>query len=132
MMKVVIVAPYYPPHTGGVEVYAANMAKRLQMLGWEVVVITTSRRRGKPSSRMQDGVRVHRLGYRFKFANTPFSFSWRRDIERILAKEKPDVINAHTPVPYFADLTERLRGDIPFVLTYHNDLVKDGWLRRLA
>jgi glycosyltransferase involved in cell wall biosynthesis len=124
-MKVAIVAPYYHPHPGGVEVYASNMARRLKAQGWEVFVITSGKKQAEVSESTIDGVKVYRLGYRFKLSNTPIGFSWRRDIERILEREKPDVINGHTPVPYLADLVERVRGTIPFVLTYHNDLVKE-------
>jgi glycosyltransferase involved in cell wall biosynthesis len=124
-VKVGIVTPYYHPHPGGVEVYASNTAQRLQKLGWDVFVVTTSGRASQTTVTTQDGIKVYRLGYRIKLSNTPIGFRWRHEIERILAAEKPDVINAHTPVPYFADLVERVRGTIPFVLTYHNDLVKE-------
>lgn len=124
-MKVVVATPYYPPHAGGVEVYTSSIAAHLKKRGWDVCVITTGETPGKTTVSEQDGMRVYRLGYRFKLSNTPVGLGWRRQIERILRQEKPDVINAHTPVPYFADVIERLRGTIPFVLTYHNDIVKE-------
>ncbi|HSE61328.1 MAG TPA: glycosyltransferase [Candidatus Saccharimonadales bacterium] len=126
-MKVVIATPYYHPHVGGVEVYVRNIATRLKEMGWEVCLVTTGDRSAKTTVTQQDGMRVYRLGYQFKLSNTPVSFTWRRDIERIITSEKPDVINGHAPVPYFADMVERLRGRIPFVLTYHNDVVKERW-----
>src|SRR5262249_26604434 len=44
---------------------------------------------------------------------------------------QPDVINAHTPVPFLADIAERARGHIPFVLTVHNDIEKSTLLGKL-
>jgi hypothetical protein len=44
---------------------------------------------------------------------------WYFQIKNIIKKEKPDVINTHTPVPFISDVTARVCGDIPFILTYH-------------
>lgn len=44
---------------------------------------------------------------------------WYFQIKNIIKKEKPDVINAHTPVPFISDVTARVCGDIPFILTYN-------------
>lgn len=124
-MKVVIVAPYFHPHVGGVEVYTLNMARRLKDLGWQVVIVTTGERRH--AARLE-GVTVHYLAPRFALSNTPIGLRWRREFRRIYRLEEPDVINAHTPVPFMADVAQRSSRSIPFVLTYHNDLEKSSWL----
>jgi glycosyltransferase involved in cell wall biosynthesis len=61
-----------------------------------------------------------------KISNTPVGFGWSRRLREIFAIEQPDVINAHTPVPLLADIAERARGNIPFVLTVHNDIEKSS------
>ncbi|MFP4558423.1 MAG: glycosyltransferase [Archaeoglobaceae archaeon] len=40
-MKVLLTSPYYPPHIGGVEVHAMNLARGLVERGYEVEVITS-------------------------------------------------------------------------------------------
>ena len=124
--KVLLVAPYFHPHVGGVESYTAQLAARLSGLGWTVVIVTTGTARDGPDR--PDGMRVYRLRPSATLSNTPVGIGWRKRLTEIVKAEQPDVINAHTPVPYLADIAERCSGSIPFVLTYHNDLAKDGVL----
>jgi glycosyltransferase involved in cell wall biosynthesis len=126
-MKVIIVAPYFYPVVGGAEVYTINIAKHLKGMGWEVVVVTTGNRKlDLDSIETVEGMRVYRLKVLIKLSNTPIGISWGRELKRIFRAERPDVINAHTPVPYIADMAQRSSEGIPFVLTYHNDLAKDS------
>lgn len=127
-MKVVIVAPHFHPRVGGVETYTLNIAMRLVTLGWQVVIVTT----GASEEPTVAGLPVYRLPIALTASNTPVGLRWRRRLAGIFAAERPDVINAHTPVPYLADMAQRASGSTPFVLTYHNDLAKDGLLANLA
>ena len=129
-MKVAIVAPYFHPLVGGAEVYTINIARQLKAMGWEVVIVTTGEH-SLHAPETLEGMRVYRLKVLMKVSNTPIGIGWRRDLRRIFSIEKLDVINAHTPVPYVADMAERASGKIPFVLTYHNDLAKDTPLAKL-
>lgn len=130
-MKVVVVAPYFYPRVGGVEVYTLNIARQLAEIGWEVVIITTGvRRSGSPE--YLDGMRIYRLKTALTVSNTPIGLCWRRQLKRIFRAEQPDLINAHTPVPYLADIAQRSAGSIPVVLTYHNDLDKDSLLAKIV
>jgi glycosyltransferase involved in cell wall biosynthesis len=120
-MKAAIVAPHFHPRVGGVETYTLNLATHLSDLGWQVVIVTT----GEPADTEIRGLKVYRLPAALTVSNTPAGLRWRSRLRAIYAAERPDVINGHTPVPYLADLAERVSGPTPFVLTYHNDLYKD-------
>lgn len=124
--KVLLVTPYFHPHVGGVESYTAQLAARLSAVGWTVVIVTTGDAGGGQETR--DGIRIYRLRPAATLSNTPVGIGWRKRLREILETERPDVINAHTPVPYLADIAQRCSGSTPFVLTYHNDLAKDGML----
>lgn len=130
-MKIVIVAPYFYPHLGGAEVYTINIARRLRMLGCEVSIVTTG---GRDSDQIEtiEGMRVHKVHATMTLSNTPVGAGWSRQLSEIFRYEQPDVINAHTPVPFLADIAQRASGSTPFVLTYHNDLAKDFPPFRLA
>jgi len=130
-MKVAIVAPHFHPRAGGVETYTLNIATRLVTLGWQVVIVTTGETQSGERHSVA-GMPVYRLPIAVTVSNTPVGFRWRHRLARIFDDERPDVINAHTPVPYLADMAQRASGPIPFVLTYHNDLAKEALLAKVA
>lgn len=130
-MKVVIVAPYFYPCVGGAEVYTINIARQLKAMGWEVVIVTTGKRSTSAPESIE-GMPLHRLHTLLRISNTPIGLGWRRKLRRIFQIEQPNLINAHTPVPYLADMAQRESGSIPFVLTYHNDLAKDFLLTSIV
>src|SRR3989344_789930 len=126
--KIMVVTPYFYPKIGGLENYAFNISKGLKKYGWEVVVITSNHESNTYKEEIIEGMKIYRLPRQFKLSNTPISFKWKEQIKDIIQKEKPNVINAHSPVPFIADVSARIahKLNIPFILTYHNDLVKDN------
>lgn len=67
----------------------------------------------------KDGMTVYRLPVLFTLSNTPIHPRWYFTIRKIASDEKPDVINAHAPVPFMPDIASFAAGSTPFVLTYH-------------
>lgn len=130
-LSVGFVLPHFWPSVGGVEHYTGHMVGACQRAGHHVFVITTGAG-WQPRVEDREGVRIHRLPVLARASNTPLHPLWPRWVRQILAREEPDVLNGHTPVPVLADLAERVRGATPFVLTYHNDLEKEGRLARVA
>jgi glycosyltransferase involved in cell wall biosynthesis len=133
-MKVMMVAPYFYPRTGGMENYAYNISKLLvKKYGTDVSVICSNwGREGYKEETIED-IRVYRLPYLFKVSSTPVSPFWRSRVSSIILKERPDIVNGHFPVPYIADVACRATHNekIPFLLTYQNDLVGRNPLMRL-
>ncbi|MEP9362046.1 glycosyltransferase family 4 protein [Nocardioides sp. CN2-186] len=121
-MKVAIVTPRFPPDAGGVEEYAAWVARTLVDAGHEVVVIST----GDTASRTTyDGIPVIRLRTWLTLSNTPVNPRWWRQLRRLLVELDVDVVNAHAPVPGLADLAA-LTSRVPVVLTYHSGSLVKG------
>ena len=126
-MKLIIVTPYFPPHIGGVENYAYNIAKGLkEEYNWEIVVMTSNHEEKKYKEKKIDGIKIYLLPRWFKISNTPINPLWYFQIKRIIKNERPDIINSHTPVPFISDVALRVRGKTKYVLTYHNDLLKSS------
>lgn len=124
--KVIFVAPYFKPYTGGLENYVANIEQGLRNQNWETVVVTTNDS-GKPyQEEVIDGTRVYRLPVWFKISNTPVNPFWLFSLKKIFRKENPDIINAHAPVPFIADMAALAAGKFPFVLTYHAGTMLKG------
>lgn len=121
-----LVAPYFPPHTGGLERYAYEMGKRCVGNGWRVVVVTTSETK-QNKTEVRDGMIIHRLSYTMKLSNTPFGFLWPVRIWRILREVSLDMVHIHTPVPGLGDLVACMMGtSVPLVVTYHSGSMRKG------
>lgn len=119
-MKLLIVTPYFYPKAGGLETYAYNLCKTLQKdYKIDIVVITANHQDKEYRVKALQGLKIYRLPWLFKISNTPLHPLWYWKIKKILKEEKPDLINAHTPVPGIADITALAAGNIPFILTYH-------------
>jgi len=115
-----LVCPYYPPHIGGAENYVYNIAKGLsQTHDWKVIVITSNRQDKRLQTTLEGGITVYRLPSLFTFSNTPINPFWYFQIRKIIQQEHPDLINAHTPVPFIADIAALANQKIPFIVTYH-------------
>lgn len=124
-MKLLIIAPYFFPRTGGMENYVYNIGKILiEKYGFDITVICSNWDRENSKKELIDGFKVYRLSYLFKLSSTPINPLWYKKIAEIIDIEKPDIINGHVPVPYIADIGARIafKRNIPFLLTYHNDL----------
>lgn len=120
-----MVTPRFAPEPGGVEQYAAWVARTLRAEGHEVTVITTGRSR-RTSATTYDGIPVVRLGTWLTLSNTPLNPVWAWQLGRLLRGLGVDVVNAHAPVPGLADLAA-FTSPVPVVLTYHSgSLVKGG------
>lgn len=120
-MKILIVTPYYHPKIGGLENYVYHLVQSLlKDCQFQIVVVTANHEKSTNEENIiDDRYKVYRLPIQFKISNTPVSFHWYKQMEEIIAKEKPDIINAHAPVPFIADITSLAARDKPFILTYH-------------
>jgi glycosyltransferase involved in cell wall biosynthesis len=122
-VKVLIVVPYFYPSVGGLENYALTSAEGLVQKG-HTVLVATSREPLQPQRGHVGEIEIIRMATTFRLSNTPVGIGWFRSLRKILREYRPDVINAHLPVPGIADLVSWMSGDIPVVVTYHNDLAK--------
>ncbi|WP_181642543.1 glycosyltransferase family 4 protein, partial [Nocardioides massiliensis] len=124
-VRVAVVTPYYPPSVGGLERYTHRIARALHAEpDFDVVVITTGDSRRTHTS-VEDGVEVVRLAPWLKVSNSPVSGWWPVQLRRLLRDHRIDVVHAHAPTPFLADVASYVAGPRPVVLTYHaGSLVK--------
>lgn len=119
-MKILVISPYYYPRIGGTENYVRKLCILLKKVSKDTpIIITTDDKIKNVKIDFVDNIKVYRLPVQFIVSNTPVNLKWFKYIEEIIKKEKPDIINAHTPVPFFSDIASFASGNIPFVLTYH-------------
>lgn len=126
-MNILIIAPYFYPEGGGLEKYAYNIARGLAALQNDVRVICYSK--SGPKTEYMDGILVQRRVADILISHTPVELRLLPYLLKEIRMKKYDVVMAHTPVPFCADMAAiacKLT-NTRFILTYHNDNMKDRW-----
>ncbi len=125
-MRVIVVVPHYFPAIGGVETYSRGIVKELVQRGHSVTVKTTRLPHTKKNESIV-GATVIRLRPWFRLSNTPVNPLWYSTLTRIFNRIKPNVIHAHSPVPFLADMAALAAGKRwPVHLTYHAGSMQKG------
>ena len=123
-----MVSPYFPPRRGGVENYVYNISKGLVQRGHSITVLCgASGEEGKDE--VIDGIRVVRGKPHFAVSNQAVKFDLAFAISKLIKNDHFDLINGHMPLIYYADVAAIVSKiyKVPFILTYHNDSVKDSF-----
>jgi glycosyltransferase involved in cell wall biosynthesis len=124
--RTAVIAPYYSPRIGGVENYARQVAMALRdsPLFDPVVITTNSSRRDVVQT--LDGIQVIRLGIWGRVSNSPVNPAWLWRLPRLLRQLDVDVISAHAPTPFLADIAAFARRRPPLQLVYHSGSMAKG------
>ena len=140
-MKVAQLSTRYPPGHGGVERHVAALANLLGARGHPVDVYTSDLYREFPLQRLPPSVpreeqtpfgAVHRLPIWSLPSELHYPFF--RGMEAALARDRPDILHAHTYGTNQVAVARRYRArtGTPFVLTAHFHpiwSIHGGWLR---
>lgn len=119
-MKIVMLSPYFFPHTGGTEKYVRDLSAALIKEGHEVTVITNNlpKEKNAPAAEtLPEGIKVIRLEATDMFSYLPVSFC-KFNLKML---EGFDIVHCH--VPAFSFLRS-VAGKIkqPLIVTYHCDV----------
>jgi rhamnosyl/mannosyltransferase len=123
-MKIMIITPYFYPKIGGLENYVLNVAIGLQKRDHEVIIVTSNEGGNVRVEEKIQKLRVVRLPRLIKLFNTPIHPAWYFQLRSLIKSEKPNIINAHSPVPGLSDLAFFARGNTKFIMTYHSGSMK--------
>lgn len=119
-MKILVVTPYFYPEGGGLEKYVYNIFKRLVAEGCDITVYCSTKQ-GYDYSEIIDGININRLKPNIIISNTPIRLDLLQILHREIKRNEYDVINGHTPVPYFADIAAMVafKQNTPYIVTLH-------------
>jgi glycosyltransferase involved in cell wall biosynthesis len=120
-------ARFYPA-IGGVEQYVLQLSKALVRDNHDVTVVCADEPHSTDFDEV-DGIRIIRLPYSTKIANTNIT----PELLKCLLRLEFDVIHTHIPTPWSADISAlaSLAKKKPLVITYHNDIMKEDRIERL-
>lgn len=121
-MKVAQITATFPPYLGGTGNVCYHNSLELAKLGHEVVVFTS--RYPDEDYDYSELIEVKRFKPLFRIGNAPF-------IPKLIVLEKFDIVHLHYPFIFGAELlllNSLLKKNI-FMVTYHQDLIFDGFLR---
>ncbi len=126
-MKILIVAHYYPPHIGGIELVAKHQAERLAAHGHVVTVLTSSvSKREHEESGMISLIRIPALNF-FEKWGVPFPIFYPRVVIELIRQVKQhDVVHVHDAF-YISSFVAALCAwwyRKPVVLTQHVEMVE--------
>lgn len=116
---------YFPDTVGGVQRVINQLARATKPYGIETTVLSLSNQK-HPLPITLDGHQIHRVYQNFEIASTGFSFGAFKRFKQ-LANEA-DVIHYHYPWPFMDIVHFASRINIPTVLTYHSDIVRQRTL----
>ncbi len=127
-MNILHIGKFYPPYYGGMENYLCDLAEAQAVQGHRVVVwVHNHEWRGLTSytnvSRVRRVKLIRQKSLKPLFF-TPIMLGFKRQMKRIIAEEKPDLIHLHWPNPsLFKLLLNRPARQIPWVISWHSDMV---------
>jgi glycosyltransferase involved in cell wall biosynthesis len=125
--RVAVVAPQFPPEVGGLASYVGWATRLLDRQDDIDVVVLAAGTGRRTLDTVEDGVRVIRLGTWFHLSNTPINPLWPLQLWWLFRRLGTEMVLAHSPVPFLADVAVLVSGRRPVVLTYHaGSLLKGG------
>lgn len=128
MKRVLQISSYYPPHVGGVEQVASDIAEALKG-SYAQAVFAFNHEKGDKRENL-DGVEVFRCGCQARISSQALALGYGRKLKRFLSEFKPDIIHFHFPNPFAAHYLLQCKTKAKIIVHYHSDIVKQKILRR--
>jgi len=125
MMKIAQVTKYFYPHLGGIESNVLGISTGLVDKGVEVKILTSNIPKTKRVEYLNN-MKILRSLSLFTLSNDPFTHG----ILVNLLKGDYDLIHLHLPDPFnsiFVWLASKIKRK-PFIVTYHADIIREGWV----
>ncbi len=125
-LRVTMVNKYYsPPHLGGVETVVRYLSEGLvEHEGAKVTAFVCNESRAR-AEEIIAGVNVVRLPRQFALSSAPIALSMPAELRKVTrSATPPDIIHLHQPYPWGDLAWLQASPDVPTVVSYHSDIVR--------
>lgn len=128
-MKILHVGKFFPPFSGGLEIYMRDAMLALGRHGIESAALVHKHSLSKSTSHEtlkagEDEFQVVRVGTVAQLIFTPISPAFPWHLHKLIKSFKPDILHLHVPNPSaFWVLGLPLARRIPWVLHWHSDVI---------
>lgn len=131
MLKVLHISKYYSPYIGGIEQVARDCVNSLKDK-YEQKVICFNHEKGNSIDKVDD-VEIIRVGCFAKISSQSISFSYGKQLTKVINDFKPNIVIFHYPNPFVAHYLLKFKTKKNFkVLTYwHLDITRQKILGKL-
>lgn len=116
---------YYPPHLGGVETHLRDISEGLVEHAHAKVRALVASESRERAEECIGGVEVVRLPRQFALSSAPVALSMPGALRAEMRRaEPPDIMHFHFPYPWGELSFLAARPDVPSVVLYHSDIVR--------
>ena len=124
-LHITMVNKYYAPHVGGVEAVVRQLSEGLvEHAGAHVHGLVSNEGRQRVDQTVC-GVEVTRLSRQLSISSSPVAGALPYELGRLsTAGRMPDILNLHSPYPWGELSFLIAQPDVPSVVLYHSDIVR--------
>lgn len=128
LKKILHISNFYLPHIGGIEQVAYDIVSGIKN-NYEQKIICFNDKKETVYDQYQD-IDVIRVGVIKKIASQPVSFSYRKELKKLINEYKPDIIHIHLPNPLITIYLLSLKlNNFKLVIHWHSDIIKQKILK---
>ena len=131
MKKILHISKYYYPFSGGTEQIARDVVLALKEDYIQKIIAFNDEKKTDEYTKV-DGIDVIKCGCVAKISSQSISLSYRKELNKVLDKFRPDIIVFHYPNPFVAAiLLKEIKKykDIKLVVYWHLDIIRQKFLR---
>lgn len=130
MQKILHIPNYYKPHVGGIEQTCHDIVDSLDGVYLQKIICFSEDKQTKCET--IDGVEVVKCGVWKKILSQSISFSYKKELKRILFEFKPDFVILHFPNPFVQHYLLKYikKQKAKLIVWYHTDIVKQKIVRQ--
>jgi len=124
--KILHIPNYYPPHIGGIEDVCHSIVAALPEYEHQVICFHNQKQTVKE---IYEGIQVTRCGVWEKLFSQSVSFSFYKELKRVIKTFDPDIVHFHTPNPLSSVyLLLLLPKKVKLIVHWHSDIIEQDFL----